>query len=282
MFQMSRLLLVLAALALVCGTSIADSTDDQLSGTILGKTGELLDIRLDQPVCEGTVFDVRPIVSEPPIAQAKVVSCTREWPYVALAKVYQADSRTVIPIGAKAFANLNSIDPTAAPRQKIWYDPQPDPMRFSVQAGTFYPRIPNVRLKTTDFWQEYRMNYSFLRLKNFEFTFSGAYAKGEGSTITSTGKTYNKIEIIPITLLGRLRLVKVGTLRLVVGGGAGVYRIRSGSTISGVKSHDTTDKFGQELSAGIESSKGWLLELRYRNVPDTDIQGFSLALGGRF
>jgi hypothetical protein len=40
--------------------------------------------------------------------------------------------------------------------------------------------------------------------------------------------------------------------------------------------------FGRELSLGIESARAWVIELRYRDVDDTDIQGYLLTVGSRF
>lgn len=280
---MVKPMLFLLVIISICTMCQAANVKDQLSGLITGKTGELLDIRLEQPVEEGTIFQIRPILSEPPVAEALVLSCTKEWPFVALAKVTQADPRSVVPIGAKAYADANTVDKAHAPKPMKAHNSVTDDLRLSIQAGTFFPRPAALRSDTTNFWEEYRINYSFLKADNFELALAGGYLKGSGDSLTRDGGTVTKtIEVVPLTMFGRLRAIRYGGLSLVVGGGAGMYRIKSTREVVDSTTSNKADKFGQEFSAGIESNKGWLMELRYRNVPDSLIQGFSLAFGARF
>lgn len=273
---------VLILVVLACGSALASNTDDQLSGLITGKTGELLEIRLTQPVREGTIFQVKSILSEPPIAEAKVVSCTKEWPYIALAKVETADFRTAIPIGAKAFADVDSVEGPNVPKPMKIKPDSDDTQRFSMQIGSFYPRLPVLRDTVTDFWQAYRFNYSFMKLGDFDMMFSAEYAKGSGEFEKSGVVTTRSMELIPVTLLGRFKIARAGSLNLVLGAGAGMCRIRTEESTGGVLASDNDYKFSRELAASLESRKGWALDLRYRDVPDTNVQGWSLGLGARF
>jgi hypothetical protein len=277
--------LITAIVAIVCGVSSVSTAEDQLTGLILGRTGELLNIRLDQPVREGTVFSVKSILSEPPIAEAKVESCTKEWPFVALAKVVQTDYRTSIPLGAKAFAGVSSVDGSVEGKDAPGQIRQPRPGdddRFSVQVGTFYPSKPVLRDTVADFWQAYRLNYSFAKVGNFETALSAEYSKGKGSFQTTTGAITRTTEVIPLTMMAKFKPARFGSTSLVVGAGAGVYRIRSREETGSGSISDTIDKFGREYAIGLESSHKWVVELRYRDVPDTDIQGYLLALGSRY
>ncbi|HOK53405.1 MAG TPA: hypothetical protein PKV43_02980 [Armatimonadota bacterium] len=281
--MMNKMIFALLAVAFVMSSACADKPDEQLPGLILGKTGELLEIRLEQPVKEGTLFEVRPLLSEPPVAEARVVSCTKEWPFVALAKVSEADYRQVIPIGAKAYADLSSVHVPYAPPPMYEGKSSSDPMRFSIQFGTFYPRLPKTRINYSDYWQEYRLNYSFLKAHNFEATLSTGYLKGKGDSPAVDGGLVTKSkEVVPLTLLGRFRTAKVGNTCLVLGAGGGVYGMRTRRIMDDVMTSDSTYTYGYEFTAGLESRHGWLLELRYRDVPETEIQGFSLGLGARF
>ncbi|MEN6521722.1 MAG: hypothetical protein ABFD46_11310 [Armatimonadota bacterium] len=269
---------VLVLIMLVCGGALASSVDDQLSGLITGKTGELLEIRLTQPVRDGTIFQVKSILSEPPIAEAKVVSCTKEWPYVALAKVEKADLSTTVPIGAKAFADVDSVEGPIAPKPMRVKSYSDNGQRFSMQIGAFYPRLPILRDTVTDFWQAYRFNYSFMRLADFDMMLSAEYAKGSGDFESTT----RSMEVIPVTLLGRFKVARAGSLNLVLGAGAGICFIKTEESTSGVQTSDSIHKFARELAASLESQKGWTLDLRYRDVPDTNVQGWSLGMGARF
>ncbi|MEN6372372.1 MAG: hypothetical protein ABFD64_10205 [Armatimonadota bacterium] len=273
-----KVLPVLILIMLVCGGALASSEDDQLSGLITGRTGELLEIRLTQPVKEGTVFQVKSILSEPPIAEAKVVSCTKEWPYIALAKVETADLSTVVPIGAKAFADVNSVEGPSAPKPMRAKSYSAGGQRFSMQIGSFYPRLPILRDTVTDFWQAYRFNYSFMRLADFDMMLSAEYTKGSGDFESTT----RSMELIPVTMLGRFRVARAGSLNLVLGAGAGMCFIKTEESTDGVQTSDSIHKFARELAASLESRKGWSLDLRYRDVPDTNVQGWSLGMGARF
>lgn len=284
--RLCLVLLVLSALIVGCGSALAYNYagEDELTGTVIGRTGELLDIKLTQPVHDGTVFEIKSILSDPAIAEARVESCTSEWPYIALARIVRADVSTSIPIGAKVFTGVDSVAPTyyPAPKPMNVRSGSSDDQRFSLQAGTFYPRIPNMRITAGEFWQEYRFNYTFLRLATFELTGSGAYVRGSGDSPTTGGVRLRTTELIPATLFARMRLVRMGSTTIVLGGGAGLCRISDRNTTPDSDIITNQNKFCREVCGALESARGWVVELRYRDIPDTDIQGFSLALGGRF
>jgi len=171
-------ILTLLILMLACGCVIAGDTDEQLSGLITGKTGELLEIKLTQPVMDGTIFRIKPVLSEPPIAEARVVSCTKEWPFIALAKIAASDLKTSIPIGSKAFADIRYVESHVAPKPIKHNLNMDSGQRFSIQIGSFYPRLPILRDTVADFWQAYRFNYTVLRLGDFDAMISAEYTKG--------------------------------------------------------------------------------------------------------
>lgn len=282
MYNRHLTILALLVVALTCGSAVASNADDQLSGLITGKTGELLEINLTQPVMEGAVFRVKPILSEPPIAEARVVSCTKEWPFIALAKVMAADLKTTIPIGSKAFADARYVEGPAAPKPMKHNSDLDGGQRFSMQVGSFYPRLPILRDTVADFWQAYRFNYTVFRLADFDAVISAEYTKGSGEFEKKGAFTTRSMEVVPLTMFGRFKVAHAGSLNLVLGAGAGMCMIRTEETTGSVRTSDSINKFSRELSASLESNKGWALELRYRDVPDTNVQGWSLGLGARF
>ncbi|HET6455388.1 MAG TPA: hypothetical protein VFI02_13370 [Armatimonadota bacterium] len=271
--------LYLAVIALACIASVAQAGDDKVAGLIVGRTGEILRISVPQPISEGAVFDIKPLEREAPIAQAIVVGCTKEYPYEALAKIVRTDLQTSVPIGVRAYVNVAQVK---SPPKQIAKETLPQGDRFSLQAGAFYPSIYSVRKTTSQFWQAYRMNYSFLRAGAMETMLSAEYLKGEGTFTSGLETGTRQMEVIPVSLLGRVKPFRLGSLRVFFGAGAGMYRIRSEDTIGSVTTLSQRDEFGHELSAGLESAKGWILEARYRRVPDTDIKGYSLSFGTRF
>jgi hypothetical protein len=90
------------------------------------------------------------------------------------------------------------------------------------------------------------------------------------------------MEIMPVSMVGKIKPLRLGGMRMFVGAGAGYYLIRTKDDNGGLSSTDTLHKFGREYTAGFENNHGWILELRYRDVDDTDIRGYALALGGKF
>lgn len=282
MLRKSKVLTILAAAVLACTVSAANAAK-WMSGEIIGKTGDLLQIKVSEPVKDGTIFQIKSILSDPPLAEAKTMSCTKEWPYIVLAKVMLADPNVYVPMGATAFTETSSVEhvSTEAPK-KSFIKSTADGDRFSLQVGSFYPRIASVRESTADFWQEYRFNYSFVKLGRLDTMISAQYTKGTGDTKSDLGTINKTLEVVPVTLLGQFRLARMGSTNLVIGGGGGVYRIRSEERIAGVSTKDQSYHFGREFSAGLMSTHGWGVELRYRDVPDTSIQGLSLAFGNRF
>lgn len=271
----------LAVLLIACVVCIAQAKDNMLVGTIIGRTGDIIRISVPQPVSEGAVFDVKPIEREQPIAQARVLNCTDEQPYEVVARVIRTDLQTNIPIGVHAYVDTDQVKVNGGPKP-IARKGLPKGGRFSLQAGAFYPSADALRSSTSDFWQSYRINYSFLRVGVLEATLSAEYLKGFGDFISGTDTGKRQLEIIPVTLMGRIKPFRLGSSWVFFGAGAGYYRIRSEETLGATTTLNQSDQFGQEYSAGLESAKGWILEARYRNVPNTEIKGYSLALGTRF
>lgn len=242
--------------------------DDELSGMVVGRTGEVLHISLPQPVAEGTVISIRPISSEEENT-ARVLSCTEERPYIALAKIVEPGAQ--IAVGVKAYAEK----PKAAKAEKSGWNND----RFSIQAGAFYPAKASLRDDVGEYWQAYRLNYSLLRMDHFETLLSAEYAAGNSDSESAIDKS---MEIVPMTLIGRIKPIRMGGMHLFLGAGGGMYHIRQETGSGASFTSSTDDKFGHELTAGLESNQGWVMELRYRNVPDTEIEGYSLTIGGRF
>lgn len=290
MLRKFRGLWMLGVAALICSGSMANAAKF-INGEIIGKTGELLQIKVAQPVKDGTIFQVKSILADPPIAEAKTVSCTKEWPYVVLAKIMLADPQVYVPMGATAFADESSIKSAGesgdtgveVPSQHLMGNSGAgDGDRFSIQVGSFYPRLREVRNTVADYWQAYRLNYSFIKLGRLDTTISAEYTKGSGSFKTDQGTVKRSLEVVPITALAQFRLARLGSTNLIIGGGGGVYRVRSQEDSISASTSSCGYHFGREFSAGLMSRKGWAIELRYRQVPDTQVEGLSLALGGRF
>ena len=284
MFQAGKVFSAVAAIAAICAVSAsaaASGDGDRLAGMVVGRTGEILHISVHQPVCDGTIFEVKLLEREKPIAEARVLSCTRERPFIALAKVVRGDIQTAVPTGVHAYADIDAVGGLDVPKP-MKRQSAGDNDRFSLQAGAFYPRVPLMRDTVADYWQAFRLNYSFLRIEGFETLLSVEYTRGSGE-FTSGGATVERtMEVIPLTVLGRFKLARLGSAHLFLGAGAGVCRIRSEERTGAALTSTSTDEFGTELAAGLESRRGWTLELRYRDVENTDIRGYSLALGTRF
>ena len=283
MFQAGKVFSAVAAIAMTCAASASavGADEEQLAGMVVGRTGEILHISVHQPVCDGTIFEVRLLEREKPIAEARVLSCTRERPFIALAKVIRGDIQMAVPTGVHAYADVSAVSGPGVPKPMKRHGAGNND-RFSLQAGAFYPRVPLMRDTVADYWQAFRLNYSFLRIEGFETLLSVEYTRGSGE-FTSGGATVERtMEVIPLTVLGRFKLARLGSAHLFLGAGAGVCRIRSEERTGAALTSTSTDEFGTELAAGLESRRGWTLELRYRDVENTDIRGYSLALGTRF
>ena len=280
MLRSGKVLMIVTAIAFICGVPVGGFADsEKLTGMVVGRTGEVLHISVPQPVREGAFFDLKTITTDPPIANARVISCTQERPYIALAKVVQGDMETTIPTGARAYTNVDSVGGADVPKpMKSASTGNND--RFSIQAGAFYPSSPALRENISEYWQSYRMNYSLLKIKNLDAVLSAEYAKGTGSS--SDGQTARSMEVIPVTMLGRLKAIRMGGMHLFIGAAGGMYQIRSEERTGVNVTSESSQKPGYELAAGLESKRGWVLELRYRDVGETQLQGYSLALGGRF
>ncbi|MHB0913565.1 MAG: hypothetical protein ACYC2Y_08990 [Armatimonadota bacterium] len=226
-----------------------------LAGMVVGRTGDVLHVSLPKPVKDGSVLTVE--VSGEKLAKARVLSCTSEQPYIALAKVTEEAEDASVPVGMRIYAE-DGAPTMPAPKRT------PDE-RFSIQAGAFYPTAVETRLSTGEYWQSYRLNYALVRANGLETLLSAEYARSSGET---------DIQVIPVTVLGKIKPVRMGSAHLFLGAGGGIYSIRSGG--------NETREFGQEFALGIESKHGWVLEARYRDVPDTQIKGYSLSFGNRF
>lgn len=283
MLREGKALLVAAAIALALAVSaagMAGAEDGRLSGVIIGRTGEVLHISVPQPLAEGTVMAVKPLEIEDPIAEARVLSCTKERPFLVLAKVVRGGIGTPVPIGVRAYADEEAVAGPDVP--KPLKRSQGDNDRFSLQAGAFRPSTPALQDTVDDYWQAYRLNYSFLKAKGFEALLSAEYTKGSGDFVSETGPVKRTMEIIPVTMLGRIKPVRMGSAHFFIGAGGGIYRIRSREKVGTTLTASSTDEFGYEFAAGLESKRGWTVELRYRDVKDADIKGYSLAIGSRF
>jgi hypothetical protein len=271
-------LLLMTALVVCAPTAFADDT--QLVGVIVGRTGEILHISVPQPVSENSVFAVKLISTDEPIAEARVLSCTKERPYIALAKVVRGGIENAVPIGVKAYSAAASVsDPAPEP---IVTRRASEPDKFSIQAGAFYPRTQEIRDTVADFWQAYRLNYRFLKARDFEGLLSAEYTKGSGDFLVGETAVRRTMEVVPVTLLGRFKPLRMGGTEFFLGAGGGIYRIRSEERLGAALTSSRADEFGYELVAGMESTRGWTAELRYRDIENTDISGYSLAMGYRF
>lgn len=272
---------VAVILLLLCAMQVPSTADDRIAGLVVGRTGEVLHVSMSQPVREGTTLIVKALESEPPIAQATVLSCTHERPYIALAKVVKADMDVPVPTGVRAYATVTTANEQMAP-EPMDTGGTADGGRFSIQAGAFYPRTPSLRDTVADYWQAYRINYSLLKVSDLEAVLSAEYLKGSGEFSTPGGTVERAMEVIPVSVLGRVKPFRLGDARLFLGAGGGIYRIRNEERAGDTLTSSEEEEFGFELAAGLESSRGWVIELRYRDVQDTDIEGYSLAIGARF
>jgi hypothetical protein len=283
MLRAGKWLFVLIAVALVCGAQVSASVQsDKMIGMVVGRTGSVLHIGVPQPVREGTIFEVKPFEGEPPIAEARVISCTQERPFMALAKVIRGDTLMSVPTGVHAYADVDSVEGPDAPQPVVTRADDPDRNRFSIQAGAFYPVDESVREATADYWQSYRLCYTFIRAGRFETVLSGEYSKASGQAIVDGFSLGRTTEVIPVTVTGRLKPVSMGRCHLFMGVGFGMYNILT-SDSAGIGTIKTNSReFGQELSTGVESSHGWVVELRYRNIQNSDLNGYLFTIGSRF
>ena len=259
-----------ALLFVVCLASVSQADP---AGMIVGRTGDILHVSVPQPVAEGAILEVT--MPDNATASARVLSCTKEWPYIALAKTGQATHQAAAPVYA--------IAPTiVVPALHVNQPSKKGDDRFSLQAGAFYPLYGQLGTGTyLDYWQSYRMNYSFLKLGKVDAQLSAEYMKGFSSLGSGDNKTARSMQVIPITLMGKVKPFRIGSWQLFIGAGAGFYGMHSQDTLNGVTTETHAGALGHELSAGLEA-KGWILEARYRNVPNTEIRGYSLSLGTRF
>ena len=283
MLRAGKWLFVLISVALVCGAQVsARVQSDKMIGMVVGRTGSVLHIGVPQPVREGTIFEVKLFEGEPPIAEARVISCTRERPFMALAKVIWGDTLVSVPTGVHAYADVDSVEGVDALQLVILQSDDPDRNRFSIQAGAFYPVDAAVRDATSDYWLSYRLSYTFIRAGRFETVLSGEYSKASGQAIVDGYSLDRTIEVIPLTVMGRMKPVTIGKAHLFVGVALGMYNILTSDSagIGDIKTN--TQEFGQELSMGMESSHGWVVELRYRNIQNSDLNGYLFTVGSRF
>jgi hypothetical protein len=282
MRRAGRLSLIISTIALICGTAAAVRADrSTLVAMVVGRTGEVLHIATPQPVREGTIFAIKPFEGEDAIAEAQVLSCTRERPFIALARVIRGDTIFTVPTGVRAYTDASSVDGSDVPA--LLLPPRsPDKDRFSLQAGAFYPMQSGLRETTSEYWPSYRLNYSFVRMGQFEALLSGEYSKGTGEINLGGDTIRNTMEVIPVTAMARFKTLRMGNAHLFLGAGVGVYRIRSQATIGSDTLSSSRQEFGREMSVGMESTRGWVIELRYRDVEKTDIRGYLLAIGSRF
>ncbi len=283
MLRAGTWLLVLAAVALVCGVQVSAGTQgDRMIGMVVGRTGSVLHIGIPQPVREGTIFQVKPFDGEPPIAEAKVISCTQERPFMALAKVIRGDTIMSVPTGVHAYADVGSVERQDAPQPLMREERDMDRNRFSLEAGAFYPSEASVRESTTDYWPSYRLTYTLLKNNRFETLLAGEYSKAAGEALVDSISVDRTTEIIPLTVMGRLKPVHSGKTDFFLGGGLGIYSIRTTDNNGTGNIRSSRQEIGQELSVGLQSSHGWLVELRYRNIQNTDLKGYLMTIGSRF
>ena len=285
MHRAGRFLLIFLVLGLMLGFAAAPSaSNDAVVAMVIGRTGEVLHIATPQPVKVGSIFAIKPFESEDAIAEAEVMSCTHERPYIALARVIRGDTIITVPTGVRAYTDLSSVLLTFVPLVlPVIRDTQvQDRNRFSVQVGAFYPSVPAVRDSTASYWQAYRLNYNFVKIGRFEGLIAGEYMKGSKEFDLGGDAIRHTVEVIPVTAMLRFKSLRMGHAHLFLGAGAGLYRIRTQQAVGSDTTEATNQQFGQEYSVGMESTHGWVMELRYRNVPDTDIKGYALTVGSRF
>lgn len=281
MVRLQRTGVAALVLALLAGLiSIGAASAGKMTGVIVGRTGELLHISVSQPVREGTIFAIKPISTEPAIAEARVVSCTKEAPYIALAKVERGGIESPVPTGSYAYADAGAVSKEAP--KPMAESSHRNGSRFSIQTGTFHPDSSSSQSKVSEFWQAYRLNYSLLAVGKFDALLSAEYARAIGDIVSGDQVTRRTTEIIPLTVLGRIHPIRTGGVNLYLGAGGGIYRIRTADRTDGQSISDTIDKFGREYAVGLESRHGWVVELRYRDIQNTDIRGYSLGIGAKF
>ena len=282
MLRAGRLTIILSVVALTLGIAAQGRGDrSALVAMVIGRTGEVLHIATPQPVREGTIFAIKPFEGEDAIAEAEVLSCTHERPFIALARVIKGDTIISVPTGVRAYADASNVFGPNVPAPMT--DGKPvDKNRFSLQVGAFYPRQVAMRLATTDYWQAYRLNYSLLKMGDCEALLSGEYNKCTRAFDLGGEQIRHTIEVVPVTATFRFKSLSLGSAHVYLGAGAGFYGIRSQETIGTQTSSITSQEIGRELSAALESTHGWVVELRYRNVQNTDIEGYSLTMGARF
>lgn len=274
--------LFISTIALICGTAAAVRADrSTLVAMVVGRTGEVLHIATPQPVREGTIFAIKPFEGEDAIAEAQVLSCTRQRPFIALARVIRGDTIFTVPTGVRAYTDASSADGPDLPRPMPAPKP-PDSDRFSLQAGAFYPTQSALRDTTSSYWPSYRLNYSFVRMGQFEALLSGEYSRGSGEINLGGDTIKHTLEVIPVTAMARFKSLRMGNAHLFLGAGLGVYTIHSRDTIGPDTVSFGRRAFGRELSVSLESARAWVIELRYRDVDDTNIQGYLFTVGSRF
>lgn len=284
MDRLKKTLPVLMVIALVTSITavVYAENEAKLTGMVVGRTGEVLHVSLPQPVREGTVLSIKTLESQDAIAEARVLSCTQERPFIALAKVTRGDIETLVPVGVHAYADIASISGTDAPKPMEPATQGDSSARLSLQAGTFYPSSPTLRKATGNYWQSYRLSYAPFRTDTIDILLSTEYMKGTGSYLDNSVANKTTMEVVPITAVARTEPLKFRNAHLYLGAGAGLYHVSSKQTVGDISSATSSQKVGTEYLVGIESKHGWVLEMRYRDVKDTDIQGYLLSLGGRF
>lgn len=284
MLRAGKCLFILVAVALICAIPVCGRADgDKMIGMVVGRTGSVLHIGVPQPVREGTIFEVKPFESEPPIAEARVVSCTQERPFMVLAKVISGDAIMSVPTGVRAYADVDSIQASeAAPQPVVIKQENPDRARFALEAGAFYPQEESVRNSTADYWQSYRLTYAFLKMGQIDTLLCAEYSKASGTGVVDGSMMGQTTEIIPVTAMARIKPVRMGNAHLFFGGGIGIYNIRTTDTDGIDNMTHNQREFGQELCTGLESTHGWVVELRYRNIQNTDLKGYLFTIGSRF
>jgi len=244
------------------------------TGMLVGRTGDILHVSLAEPVSEGSIVTVT--LPDNGEADARVLSCTKEWPYIALAKSGQVGRQVTPAYSTQAIVPQIVVNNVVKPAKSKADD------RFSLQAGAFYPVYGQIGSGTyLDYWQSYRANYTILKLGAIDATVSGEYMKGFASFNVGDKKMARSAQVIPVTLMGRVKPFRVGSWQMFVGAGAGFYGMHNQDTVDGVTTETHGGALGHELTAGLEA-RGWMIEARYRNVPNTEIRGYSLALGTRF
>lgn len=273
--------LILAALVcLVPCTSTAD--EGQLTGTVVGRTGEILHINVPQPVREGVLFAVKLLDGERAIADARVVSCTQERPFLALAKVVRGDIEQPVPIGVHAYADTATLSSNPEVPSPMQQGRSGNADRFSIQVGAFYPSEPLLRDTVADFWQSYRLSYNMATVGPIETQISVEYAEGSSAFAQGGQRGTRSMELIPVTLLARFRPIRLGKAKLFFAAGAGTYEIRSEQELGGTITRAKDREFGHEFGLGLESPRGWIMELRYREIFDADVKGYVFTVGARF